>query len=107
MPKNGLRHKIRRSIFGSAFFCATFIGMPSLAQEIRPDTLSETYSDWVVTCGTAVQQSGALGERLCEMTQELRQQEGGQRVLSVALRPEEDAAFLTLIARLEGPYNWI
>ena len=73
----------------------------SLAQETTstPDALSETYGDWVVVCNRAPSADNQPGPRLCEMTQELRQQEGGQRVLSLALRPEENvgAAFLTLL----------
>ena len=62
-----------------------------------PDTLSETYRDWVVVCQSRNPQEGQPVERQCEMTQELRQQEGGQRVLSIALRPEGDAGLLTMI----------
>lgn len=76
-------------------------GAAAVAQDASsgPDALSETYRDWIVRCQTAPAQGDQPGARLCEMVQELRQQEGGQRVLSIALRPEEDAGvgFLTMI----------
>jgi invasion protein IalB len=89
--------------FGPLFVAALMAvsASGSVAQEASPspDALSETYGDWVVVCNRAPTEDNQPGPRLCEMTQELRQQEGGQRVLSLALRPEENvgAAFLTLL----------
>lgn len=54
---------------------------PAPAQEDGPDSLTETYRDWVIRCVSA-----GAGGRACEMTQELRQQGSGQRVLAVAVR---------------------
>jgi len=72
-----------------------------LAQDASsgPDALSETYRDWVVSCRNVSPQDSQSDTRLCEMTQDLRRQDGGQRVLSVALRPAEDTqvGVLTLI----------
>lgn len=70
------------------------IGIPAaVAQDTssKPDVLSETYRDWIVICRNAPAQGDQPGPRLCEMTQELRQQENAQRVLAIALRPEEEA----------------
>ena len=63
-----------------------------------PDALTETYRDWMVVC-RSIEEEGRPAARLCEMVQELRQAEGGQRVLRMALRPGEDgqAGFLTMI----------
>lgn len=76
-------------------------GAAAVAQDATsgPDILSETYRDWIVRCQTAPAQGDQSGTRLCEMVQDLRQQEGGERVLSIALRPEENAGdgFLTMI----------
>lgn len=67
------------------------------AQEEGPDTLTERYRDWVVRCVGA----GAVG-RSCEMTQELRQRDSGQRVLALAVqRGEGDAGQITAI----GPFG--
>jgi invasion protein IalB len=64
-----------------------------------PDALSETYRDWIVTCRSVPADAEQTPSRLCEMTQELRQQQGGQRVLSVSLRlgAASDVALLTMI----------
>lgn len=72
---------------------------PAAAQDAGPDVLSETYRDWVVICRATPAQQGQPATRLCEMTQELRQTEGGQRVLALALRPVGDAgaAELTMV----------
>lgn len=93
------RYTKRCSVFGVALVYSALSSTPAMAQQSGPDVLSETYRDWVVVCQTADAQNDGQGIRVCEMKQELRQQESGQRVLSVALRPEEDAgaAFLTLI----------
>jgi invasion protein IalB len=61
---------------------------------LLPDTLQETYRDWVVRC-----EIGADAARICDMSQDLSQTQTGQRVLSVALRRGTDgAAALTVIA---------
>ena len=69
------------------------------AQGEGPDTLVETYRDWVVRC------VADAGGRVCEMTQELRQREGGQRVLALGVRraPEGEAAEGQLTA--VGPFG--
>ena len=63
--------------------------LASLAAPLKaqPDQLSETYRDWIVTCSTvAAGPQGDGPQRICEMSQELFQQETGQRVLSISLR---------------------
>lgn len=79
-------------------------GEPRMAQAqetASPSSVQETYQSWVVGCVTpqAVEGQPAPG-RVCEMRQELRQAEGNQRVLAVALQPaaEGDGASLTLVA---------
>jgi invasion protein IalB len=69
------------------------------AQGSGPDMLSETYRNWIVVCRTLPAQGDQPADRLCEMTQELRQSEGNQRVLALSLRPAATAgaAELTLI----------
>jgi invasion protein IalB len=65
----------------------------------QPDALSETYRDWIVSCRTVQVDDNQSAARLCEMSQDLRQQDGGQRVLSVTLQTDarEDGALLTMI----------
>jgi len=58
--------------------------------ETEPSSLTESYADWMVRCTTPVAiEGGAPAERMCEMIQELRQPEGGKRVLAISLRPAE------------------
>ena len=64
-----------------------------------PSSLTETYGDWIVRCVTPQAAEGqAAPARVCEMTQELQQQESGQRVLAVALQTADEAASLTIVA---------
>ncbi len=63
--------------------------LASLAAPLKaePNQLSETYRDWIVTCSTAAPGPQGDGpQRICEMSQELFQQQTGQRVLSISLR---------------------
>jgi len=73
---------------------ALWAGPGVAQQQPAPDTLSETYTDWQVVC-----QSTDAGTRACEMSQQLFQQEGGRRVLRVAVQKGEtaDRAGLVLI----------
>lgn len=64
-----------------------------------PSSLTETYGDWVVRCVAPQAVEGqAAPTQVCEMTQELRQADSGQRVLAVALQSTEAGASLTLVA---------
>lgn len=66
-----------------------------------PSMVQETYRDWVVNCVTPQATEAAPAPvRVCEVRQELRQTEGNQLVLSVALQPQLDSAgaSLTLVA---------
>lgn len=62
-----------------------------------PDTLRETYNDWIVECG-AVEGGG----RFCRMAQQLTQSGAKKPVLSVFIRakPDDSGALMTLIGPL-------
>jgi invasion protein IalB len=75
---------------------ALLLAAPAVAQNSPgPDTLTETYRDWLVRCAAP-----AGGERQCEMVQEVRERaDNGRRVLSLALqRTGDDAGQITAIA---------
>lgn len=64
-----------------------------------PSSLTETYGDWVVRCVSPVAPEGQPAPaRVCEMTQELQQQNTGQRVLAVSVQKTESATRLTVVA---------
>lgn len=67
-----------------------------------PTALSETYQDWVVNC-QMVQSTEQTSSRLCEMSQELRQQSNNQRVLLVAVSKAPNEA--TPRARFIVPFG--
>ena len=71
----------------------------SVAAEIGPDQVQETYRDWIVRCETPKSPEGELlAGPICEMAQELSKSEGNQRVLTVALQASPDgSSTLTLI----------
>lgn len=77
---------------------AIFIGQPigsAMAQGAAegPSVVQETYRDWVVSCVTPeATEASPAPARVCEMRQELRQAEGNQLVLAVALQPQLDSA---------------
>jgi invasion protein IalB len=60
-----------------------------------PTSLSETYDAWTVQC--ANQQQGDRTQRICQMMQELLQQETRQRVMTFAIGKTENGAKATLI----------
>lgn len=66
------------------------------AAQSRPDTLFETYGDWAVRCQPSQDASGTTS--VCEIYQELRQQDSGQRVLSIGIVSTGDVATATIIA---------
>ena len=57
-----------------------------------PSSVVETYGDWVVRCTTPEE-----GSKVCEMTQELKQEGSNQRVLAISIKPEKKDG-LTIIA---------
>jgi invasion protein IalB len=64
-----------------------------------PSSLTETYGDWVVRCvSPAAVEGQPAPARICEMTQELQQQNTGQRVLAVSLQKAETTTRLTVVA---------
>lgn len=72
------------------------------AAEPAPDSLTETYGDWIVHCVTPASTDGAAsGPQICEMTQELRQKANNQRVLAVSVQPNENEADITIV----GPFG--
>lgn len=60
-----------------------------------PSALSETYDAWTVQC--ANQQQGEKTQRVCQMSQELLQQDTRQRVLTFAVGVADKNAKATLI----------
>ncbi len=59
----------------------------TMAQGSEPDSLRESFRDWVVNCGTAPANAQASpGARVCELYQQIDQQESGQRVLTFSVR---------------------
>jgi invasion protein IalB len=95
------------TLAATAILMTTALSGPLQAQETTaeaPTSLTETYRDWVVRCVTpaaAVEGQTASPVRICEMTQELRQQDSGQRVLALSvIRSADDAntASLTLVS---------
>ena len=73
----------------------------TMAQTVNeaPTSLTETYGDWVVRCVSpeAAEGQPASG-RVCEMTQELQQQQTGQRVLALSVQKAESSGRLTVVA---------
>lgn len=49
-------------------------------------SLQESYQDWVVVCAMQPQAAGQQAVRLCTMSQQQAQKQGGQRVLAIELR---------------------
>lgn len=70
---------------------------PAVAQDV-PDTLREGYRDWVLTCAPADGNAAGPDTSRCEIAQELRTAETGQRVLRMTLvRDGERGAAVTLV----------
>lgn len=57
---------------------------PQTQQLDGPTALSETYQDWVVNCHQ-VRGADGTATRLCQMSQELRQQDSNQLVLLISI----------------------
>ncbi len=92
-------------------------GTAVLAQspsEVQPDALTEVFRDWVVRCvpgqdaaaglpadaaSTPQAEEAAGNTRFCEMSQELRQRDTNQRVMTLALQKGEagESAALVMI----------
>jgi invasion protein IalB len=93
------------TLFATVLLMTTALSGPLQAQEANaeaPTSLTETYRDWVVRCATAPPVEGQTASvRICEMTQELRQQDSGQRVLALSViqaADSTDTASLTLVS---------
>jgi invasion protein IalB len=94
------------TLAAAALLITTALSGPLQAQQATaeaPTSLTETYRDWVVRCATAPSVEGQTASpvRICEMTQELRQQDSGQRVLALSViqsADDADTASLTLVS---------
>lgn len=85
--------KTMRAALVGAIAAGALAGPAARAQEASPDALRESYKDWQVVC-----QRTAEAGQVCEMTQELRQKQGGRRVLAASIRATgEGAGVLVLI----------
>lgn len=92
---NGEREKMRRkSSLGSVLLMLfgaltmTHASAQESAETQGPTTLSETYDAWTVQCANALENEQT--RRICQMSQELLQQETRQRVLLVAITKQGD-----------------
>lgn len=92
-------HDIKRQAGIAAVLSSILATGLAVQLDAQPDQLSETYRDWVVSCRSVASEDGNGPQRFCEMSQELRQQEGGQRVLSITLLRDrtDDDALMTLV----------
>jgi len=69
------------------------------AQAAKPDTLTETYGNWTVSCQTVT--ADGKSTRRCQLSQELKEKGGqGQRVLGLIIASPEPTAELTVITPL-------
>ncbi|MCL1629167.1 invasion associated locus B family protein [Roseibaca sp. V10] len=73
-----MRHNLLPSLLAMGL---GLTGSAALAQQTGPDSLREVFRDWSVNCETLPE-----GPRLCEMVQQVNQQESGQRVLAFSVR---------------------
>jgi len=95
-----MQNVMRKVVLASAFIIELGIvggiGMAEAqtTEETTPSSLMETYGDWIVRCMNADEGRG----RICEMTQELRQQSTGQRVLVVSVGATEDGSDINIVA---------
>lgn len=96
--------RLNKSNVAAVLLSVILIGESSIAnaeqaQVVAPSRVVETYSDWVVQCIATDEDTAS---RVCEITQELREQKSGQRILAAFLRPviegNKDSASLTVIA---------
>lgn len=97
MILHALKNVLVRAIMASAalFIQTGLIHAQSLEE---PTALSEIYQDWTVSCITPSVVDEQKPLRVCEMVLELRHNESGQRVLTMALQQSEDVGLMTLIA---------
>ncbi|WP_052245205.1 invasion associated locus B family protein [Halocynthiibacter namhaensis] len=93
-----MQNVMRKSALASAFLFGLGFGLSGsngmaeaqVAQAPSSSSLTETYGDWIVRCTDPGQ--------ICEMTQELRQQSTGQRVLVISVAATEDGSDINVIA---------
>lgn len=85
--------------FLTGLAAALVAGAPALAQEAGdgPDSLRETFRDWIVQCVPAPQ---AVGGQACEMYQQIDHQQSNQRLLLVSVRfePEQVEPVMVIVA---------
>lgn len=83
--------------FARAATLAGCLGLASVAAAQAPNSLSETYDAWTIQCQAVASPDGL--SRQCQMSQELRQKETGQRVMMMAMTMSPDQATnVTIIA---------
>lgn len=98
--KDGMRkplagHRALHCGLLGALACLVVQSLPLQAQSGGPDAVAETYGDWIVRCANDPVQpvTAALA---CEMSQELRQSDNGQRLIAVTLRRDNASGIGTL-----------
>ncbi|MGS4946642.1 invasion associated locus B family protein [Meridianimarinicoccus sp. RP-17] len=99
-----MRPETRAALRGAAGAVGIWLVLlsPAAAQETPagpdvPDTLRESYRDWVLRCAAGAG-PGATPPRRCEIAQEVRTAETDQRVLRMALAGNDGAgAAVTLV----------
>ena len=66
--------------------------------ETPSELVSETYQDWIVRCSSIIDNGKAV--TFCEMSQDLRHSESGQRVLAIGIQDggSGDSGIATVIA---------
>ncbi|WP_159087094.1 invasion associated locus B family protein [Loktanella sp. Alg231-35] len=85
MPIPERTKTVKRASTLAAGLCAA--ATMGLSQE--PSSLSETYGDWTLQCVTndAPLDTGEVG-RICQVSQELRQSDGGSRVITAVFKTD-------------------
>lgn len=101
-----LQYKKKKAIVVAVALAAAAMTTQAQTSSDAPTSFSETYNNWVVRCVTQQVAEGQSATRICEMTQELRQQKNNQRILTMVLQAKKGiearlgtgVASLTIIA---------
>lgn len=73
---------------------------PSLATAQDTPAAEQGFGDWVLRCRAGRAEGEAAAAETCEITQEFKQAETGQRVIALGLRAQDQDAMLTIVAPL-------
>ena len=97
----GVGSRLRIGVSTLIFGLLGVLPIQAAAQD-KPNTLSETYENWVVRCVVSAAAVGAAPAKACEMAQDIRKRSGGERVLAVVIgvKPGETKPKLTLLTPL-------